>query len=112
MKDHSGMVRGFHWSNRAWYKNIVDKPEINFGMYDNDGGGTTGEMSIKWISLNNKLTPKLECFDDGWNALSLYGDLLQKMGEVDSEDITDKQFVQILLSCGFKDLTAYKNPYE
>ncbi len=112
MKDHNGMVRGFHWSNRAWYKNIVDKPEINFGMYDPNDGGTSGEMSVKWISLGNKLTPKLECFDDGWNALFLFGDLIQKMGEVDSEDITDEKFIEMLLSCGFKDLTKYEDPYK
>jgi len=34
------------------------------------------------------------------------------MGEVDSEDITDEQFVEMLLSCGFKDLTKYESPYE
>lgn len=112
MKDHSGMIRGFHWSNKAYYNNVIENPEIIFGMYDPNDGGTTGEMSVKWIVLNNKYTPKLECFDDGWNALSLYTDLIQKMGEVDSEDITDNQFTQMLLSCGFKDLTKYKNPHE
>jgi len=111
MKNHDGMIRGFHWSNRAHYKHIIDYPEVSFGMYHPDGG-TTGEMLVKWVWLDNKYTPKFECFDDGWNALSLFGDLIQKMGEVDSEDITDEQFVEMLLSCGFKDLTKYESPYE
>lgn len=112
MKNHEGMIRGFHWSNKAWYNNIVDGTEVNFGMYSPTDGGTSGEMSMKWILLNRQPTPKLQCFDDGWSALGLFTDLLRKMAEHDSEDITDEKFVEILLECGFKDLTAYKNPHQ
>lgn len=112
MRNHESMVRGFHWSNKAWYHNVIDNPEVIFGMYDINDGGTTGEMSVKWIWLNHNFTPKFECFDDGWSALSTFPDLIEKMGEVDSEDITDEHFVKILIECGFKDLTKYESPYK
>ncbi len=51
MKNHKGMIRGFHWSNKAYYKDVIENPEVNFGMYDPNDGGTTGEMSVKWICL-------------------------------------------------------------
>lgn len=111
MKNHDGMIRGFHWSNKAWYSDVIKQPEIIFGMYSPDGG-TSGEMSIRWIELSRKLTPKLECFDDAWNALSMFTDLIEEMGKVDSEDITDQDFVDMLKNLGFKDLTKYKSPYE
>jgi hypothetical protein len=108
MKNHDGMIRGFHWSNKARYKSVIDGMEVNFGMYDANDGGTTGEMTMKWHYLDRKFTPRLECFDDGWNALASFSDLIQKMGQVDSEDIDDEKFVEILKSCGFTDLTAYE----
>jgi len=111
MKDHEGCVRGFYWSNKAYYAKSLPKelPEINFGMYAEEGG-TSGEMSMVWRNIGNKDTPQLRCFCDAWSALSLFPDLIKKLGEHDSEDITDEQFVEILKKCGFKDLTPYKAP--
>jgi len=73
---------------------------------------TSGEMTMMWINLNNRQVPQLTAFDDSWSALALFGDLIQKMGEVDDECITQEQFVEMLLSCGFEDKTQYKSPYE
>jgi hypothetical protein len=58
MKNHEGMVRGFHWSNKAYYKDVIDGMEVNFGMYDPNDGGTTGEMTMKWVYLDRKFSPK------------------------------------------------------
>ena len=107
MRNHTDCIRGFHWSNRAWYKNVVKDKLINFGMYHPDGG-TSGEMTMVWQELAGREVPRLKCFDDGWSALSLFTDLIQKLGERDDENITQEQFVQILLGCGFTDMTAYE----
>ena len=107
MKDHTNCIRGFHWSTKAWYGKTVFDRSISFGMYQ-PGDGTSGEMTMVWYDLGGKIVPKLECFDDGWNALSLFTDLIKKMGEHDDENITEEQFVSILLECGFTDMTAYK----
>lgn len=111
MKDHDGCRRAFVWSARAWYHRPGDRPEINFGMYA-DEGGTSGEMTMEWIELNGRQVPRLRAFDDSWSALATFGDLLQNLGQVDDENITQKQFVEMLLSCGFEDQTKYESPYE
>lgn len=113
MKNHEGSYRGYHRSSKAWYANSLkkEKIEVNFGMYGEDGG-TSGEMSIKWHELDSKLCARLECFEDGWSALGLFSDVIEKLAAVDSEVIQEEDFVKILDECGFKDDTAYENPYE
>jgi hypothetical protein len=106
VKDHANCIRGFHWGDRAWYAHALTEHSISFGMYE-PGGGTSGEMTMVWKNLCDKAVPKLECFDDGWNALSLFTDLIQKLGERDDENISQEKFVEILLACGFTDMTEY-----
>lgn len=76
-------------------------------MYYPDGG-TSGEMSIEWFELGGKLVPQLKCFDDGWSSLSLFGDLVGRMAELDNKNIQEEGFCRLLDECGFKDLTRYK----
>ena len=75
-------------------------------------GGTSGEMFIRWEQVGNKRHPQLQVFDDAWSALALFGDLLQKMSEVDNHNISEASFVELLKSCGFEDMTPYDSPYE
>jgi hypothetical protein len=117
MRDHEGFKRGFIWSNKAWYSRSVEDQEIMFGMYydaaENDGfGGTSGEMGMRWYEIGGKNVPRLEAYDDGWSALSLFSDLIQELGNHDDENMTQEQFIEILKSCGFEDLTPYKHPYK
>ena len=79
-------------------------------MYDPEGG-SSGEMSMEWVEIGRDIkTPQLMVFDDGWSALGLFTDLIQELAKVDSENINDDQFCEILDRLGFKDLTAYENP--
>lgn len=110
MKDHEGCKRGFYWQNKAWYHRPQDKDGIMFGLYHNEGG-TTGEMSVTWEPIGGKMVPKLGVFDDAWSALSLFGDLMQRLAKVDDENITEEVFVTILEACGFQDMTSYESPY-
>lgn len=111
MKNHEGCKRAFYWSSRAWHANANrnKNPTIMFGMYHKDGG-TSGEMAMEWINLGNKITPQLKCFDDAWSALGLFTDIIKEMANVDSGDITQEQFVEILKECSFEDLTEYEDP--
>jgi len=107
MKDHTGMERAFIWSSRAWYAEAAKcTGEISLGMYAKDDG-TTGEMSIKWRDLGDRRVPRLECFDDGWHALSTFSDLLDELGKMDDENPTEEEVIDVLLRCGFADHTAY-----
>lgn len=106
MKDHTGCKRGFHVSNRVWYKNYATPKSISFGMYF-PGGGSSGEMRMVWEELAGKETPRLKAYDDSWSALALFTDLIQKMGQADNQDITQDQFIRMIKECGFEDLTQY-----
>ena len=109
MKDHEGCVRGFHWGTRTWYASERDQA-IMFGMYDPNGGGTTGEMAMRWHDLDG-MVPRLEVFCDAWDALQQFTDVLAILAGHDGENITEEKFVNILKSCGVQDLTAYESPY-
>ena len=108
-KNHEGCERGFYRTARAWYgKHVVRRqPEITFGMYHKDGG-TTGEMSVVWEEIADRTVPRLMVFDDAWDALASFTDLIQRLGEADDKKITEEEFAAILAECGFKDLTPYK----
>lgn len=110
------MIRGFHWSTRAWYSSVAgsDKPEVVFGMYHPSEGGTTGEMAMRWHNLSggDYNVPRLEVFDDAWRVLRAFDDVLERLAHVDGQNITEGEFVALLLECGFTDLTEYDNPYK
>ena len=109
--DYTGTIRGYFRTSKAWYAQsyaATGTPlRVSFGMYAPDGG-TLGDMSMVWVQIGNELVPQLQCFDDAWEALSLFSDLLQKMAEVNDACITEAQFVEMLDSCGFRDLTKYE----
>ncbi len=108
IEKHKGCSRGYHRSSKAWYAkfNNTDRIRVQFGMYAKDGS-TSGEMSVEWVLLDNNLCARLKSFEDGWSALALFTDLIQKLGEVDNQLIQEVDFCKILDDCGFKDLTSY-----
>ncbi len=113
MKDHNDCIRAYHRSSKAWYAKANDfrNIEVNFGMYEINGLGTSGEMTMEWVHLGGKDCARLKSFEDSWSALSLFTDLIQKMGELDSELIQEDEFCKLLDECGFKDFTAYNDPF-
>lgn len=112
MKDHDGCKRGFYRSGKAWYAEAIGgDTAIHVGMYHEEGG-SSGEMSVHWISLGGKSVPQLRAFDDSWSSLFLFTDLVAEMAEVDDQNVTEEQFVEMLLKCGFEDQTQYINPND
>jgi len=99
------------WYNDACLKDATFKDEVMFGLYgeDSDKGGTTGEMSIRWYNLgsryDSKLIPQLAVFDDAWANLATFKDVLDEMAKVNNQNITVRQFIDILVKCGFEDIT-------
>lgn len=112
MKDHEGDYRGFVWGSQAYYWQALghDYDEVTFGLFSPEGG-TSGEMSVRWETLGGSDVPKLHAFDDAWSALSTFSDVIAEMGERDNENMTPQEFVDLLLSCGFKDDTPRESPY-
>jgi len=107
----SEMRRAFVWSSEAWFNEGATLPCVMFGMYDRNGS-TDGEMAMRWYDIGHRLVPRLEVFDNAWGALAGFGDVLEKMSEVDDQDIQPSQFVAMLRSLGFDDITEYENPNE
>jgi len=102
------LIRGFVWSNKAWYaeSNNIKNGMIHFGLYSTEGG-TTGEMTMEWIELCGNIVPRLNAFDDSWEVLASFKDVIDILGRVGNKNITDDDFVKILMDCGFTDLTKY-----
>lgn len=113
MSNHNDCKRGFSWFDKAWYAGTAradEQPHITFGLYHPEGG-TTGEMQMVWEDIGRQpLTPRLCVFDDAWTALASFDDLLRAMAETDGQCITQEQFVEMLLACGFEDMTEYARP--
>ena len=99
-------TRGFHWSNKAQYAHIINGKEIMFGVYHIDGS-TCGEMKMEWVDIGGISSPRLQIFSDAFAVLFSMPDLLEKLADINDKDFTDEEFVKILLSLDFKDLTKY-----
>lgn len=104
------MKRAFYWSSKAYYRDVIDGDQVMFGMYAKDGG-TDGEMTMRWIKLDSNNVPRLEIFDDAWETLASFGDLICTLAKHDDQNITPEEFVAILKAHGFEDFTPYDNPY-
>jgi hypothetical protein len=102
-----------HYSESYYAKSIpltngvVD--DVYFGL-SCGGGGTHGEMKMEWTELGGSMVPQLRVYDDGWGVLASFSDLLAEMAKVENDNITPKEFCEMLLRCGFKDCTRRVGP--
>lgn len=106
--------RSFSHHNESYYakslplsQGVVD--DIYFGL-SCGGGGTHGEMKMEWTELGGRSVPQLKVYDDAWGVLASFTDLLTEMASVTDDNITPKEFCEMLIRCGFKDTTQRKNP--
>ena len=107
MKDHTGCKKGFHQLSRAWYGETIPSiylDEFNIGLYDQEGG-TTGEFKIVWKKLCGEYVPRLNAYDDSWDALYQFNDLLKYMASIDDQNVSPDAFCKKLIELGFEDLT-------
>jgi hypothetical protein len=104
--EEGGLVRGYHVSNRAYYKDAVRVPRILFGVYK-IGDGAPWEGVIEWIELQGKLCPKVSMFADSWHLFGEFSDFFKCLSKNEGEDLTQDQVIAILNKCCFKDLTEY-----
>ena len=117
---HDGMIRGFYHLSAAWYAdaNLKDRTDglidnVMIGFYGENGNeGTTGEFAVDWKMLGGDLTPQLKVFSDSWETLTHFSDLLAEMAKLDGTDPAPKEFCEVLIRLGLKDLTPRGNPYE
>ena len=111
MSDSKGVERGFYWSSKAWYaKNADCENRISIGMYAGEGG-TSGEFQVRWYEQGGEMVPRVEIFDDTWLLFSEFTDLFKTLS-VASENMTEQQFVGMLIDHNFKDMTPYESPFS
>lgn len=112
---HDGDIRGFSILSEAYYAkacmpaDTID--EVMIGMYSQDRG-TSGEFAVRWFELGNKITPRLEVFDDAWSALAQFGDVLRYMASVDGLDVSPQAFCAALRDMGIIDRTTRVDPHK
>ena len=110
---HEGMIRGFYHLSEAGYAdaNLTNRydgliDEVTIGFYGPDGDqGTSGEFAVKWKLLGGKLTPQLCVYDEAWDALTHFSDLLAEMAKLDKISPSPAEFCELLKRLGIKDLT-------
>lgn len=113
MAKTANLVRKFSHLGAAWCARhirpdarIVD--EITITIAESDGKGpfrNVGEFAVQWLTFSRGASPCLKVHDDAWRALSLCPDLLQRMAEIDGQDVSAHAFATLLLELGFKDAT-------
>ena len=116
MTKHDGCFRGFHHLSQAWYADanlrgsdvIVD--EISLGYYHPDGSCGM-EMCIRWIRIGSQVYAKLEVFNDAWLVLAGFKDVIDGLAAWNDKSPAPERVAELLINCGFKDLTARESPY-
>lgn len=88
--------------------------EVGFGLYNTEQGGTLGEMGVVWkdISRKGKLVPCLHAWHDSWIVLNSFVDVIAALAQDEKnrrqgDCLSEPEFVDLLLSLGFVDLTPY-----
>ena len=106
---HEGCKRAYIRSSKAFYANVLkEKINVMIGMYY-PNGGTSGEFEFEWVELGNRgLCARLKCFEDAWDALAQFKDLLHKMSDLDGENIQEPEFCKVLDELGIIDITEYE----
>lgn len=113
MNKHEGCTRGYRHLSKSWHgpytlahskRNLVD--EIMIGMYDVEEGGTTGEFSVEWNRLGDRVVPQLKVYDDAWDALLEFQDMLEAMKLHDDKTISPDEFCDILEDCDIINMTS------
>lgn len=113
--NHAGCKRQFRQLSKAWYgdanmqRDIADC--ITIGFYRPDGS-TTGEFLIRWERLGSGITPKLSVFNDAWDALYNFSDMIEVMATLDGKDISPDYFAEELAKLGIEDATETCMPGE
>jgi hypothetical protein len=115
----NGDYRSFVHCGEAYYTKVIGLSkgcldEVFFGL-SCGGGGTHGEMKMEWKKLGGQPIPQLLVYDDGWEMLYSFQDLLAEMAKANcpsmsDKSITPKEFCDMLIRCGFKDSTLRDDP--
>jgi hypothetical protein len=60
--------------------------------------------------LGGKPYAQLAAFEDSWEALAQFGDVLKELVELGGTNHSPEKIVEMLLKCGVEDATPEKRP--
>ena len=112
---HEGCKRQFSHLSRAWYGDVnlatgAVRDSVTMGYY-HPGGGTTGEFTMSWRYIGGKLTPRLDIYEDSWEVMWLFSDVLESLSHLNGTNPSPTEIAALLVSCGIEDATPTKSPY-
>lgn len=109
MYNTDNYYRGFYILNRSWYASEDEPDEIMFGLYSKEESSTIGELSVSWKQYTSsvEIFVRMCAYTDSWSILSTFKDLFDELAKKDNKSVTLDEFVNILKSCNFKDITNY-----
>lgn len=98
--------RQFTQTSRAWYASTALSPgeldEVRIGVdWVEPEDGCEYEFLIKW----NPIGPRIEMYDDAWQALRDMPDVMSWLADHDDEHPTAEAVCEALLAMGFVDST-------
>jgi hypothetical protein len=116
MDKHKDTFKGFCHTGEAWYRETASigrdsVDEVMIGFYAHTGG-TSGEFCIRWRTISGHAVPRLEAYDDAWDALANMPELLALFASVDNQNIKPVELCGKLVELGYQDRTPRDNPYE
>jgi hypothetical protein len=81
--------------------------EVVFGLYEKDGRVYEGyrEMSVCWYGLPITPIPLLQIPNNSWQLLADLSDVMMKITNLTSQEVSPDKFCEFLVSCGFTDIT-------
>ena len=94
-------------AHKAWHAGENDRPVIDVGEYDKDGG-CEFEFLIEWEELRGQTVPKIDAYCDSWAAFARYPELFAKLAENHGNPVSPDEMEGILRDLGFEDMTKYE----
>jgi len=82
-------------TNREYRRSTInDEDCITIGI--DKGNPIIGLFNIRWVKIFDEYCPRLECYDDGWEVLNEFKDLLEIMAGLNGQNISRSDFCKML----------------
>ena len=104
--------RQFIQLTRAWYASAC-LPRSDGATDDillTLGDKLPGEIVIRWVPIGTDAVARLQVFEDSWQALSHFGDVLEGLAELSGTNPSPGRICQLLRECGIEDATPAEKP--
>lgn len=101
--------RHFARQNYAERVQIACLDDVCYGLEDKDGGCFC-EMRMVWEMIDNRSTPRISSFSESFAILTspMHKRVMRQVMRQKNEYFSPEEFSEILISCGFRDMSDRK----